>query len=367
MDLPAVIFDNGSGLCKAGVAGDLFPKTVFTSVVGRSQVTPPMVGVGQKECYIGEEAQARRGVLSLTYPVERGMITSWDDIEKIWTHVYDRELHLTASDHPVLLTEVPLSPLQNREKAAEIMFELFNVPGMYVALQAALTLYASGATTGMFVNIGDGVVHAVPIFDGYIISHAMARLHLAGSDITECLMRLLFEIGHTFMSSAEREIARDIKERLCYVELEPQETRTEALKVYTLPDGNTVSLGSQLSRAPEILFSPANVGLEAPGVHELLYRSIMKCPIDVRRDLYGSIVLTGGTTLFPGFEERISREVEHLVPSGVKVRTILPEKRQYSVWMGASILSSLSVFRDLWLTSSEYKEVGPAAVHKRCL
>ncbi|XP_075695770.1 actin, cytoplasmic-like [Rhinoderma darwinii] len=366
MEFPAVIFDNGSGLCKAGIAGDVTPKSVFTSVVGRSRVRSSMFGIEQKECYIGDDAQSRRGVLTLTYPVERGIITSWDGIEKIWTYVYDRELRLKASDRPVLLTEVPLNPLQNREKMAEIMFEGFNVPGMYIALQATLTLYSSGTTTGMFVNSGDGVTHMVPVYEGYSMPHAVARLDVAGRDVTECLMRLLLEIGHTFVSSAEREIARDIKEHLCYVQWEPKENLREARNVYCLPDGNTVSLGSQLFRAPEILFAPANIGIEAPGMHELLYRSIMKCPIDVRKDLYNNIVLSGGTTLFPGLNERISQEMEFLVPNGVTVKTILPENRQYSVWIGASIISSLSVFRDLWVTSSDYKEIGSAALHKKC-
>lgn len=370
MDSPAVIFDNGSGLCKAGIAGDLTPKSVLTSVVGRSWVGSSMLGIGRKDCYIGEDAQSRRGVLALTYPVERGVITSWDSIEKIWAHVYDRELCLPASERPVLLTEVVLNPLQNREKMAEIMFEGFDVPGMYIALQAALSLYSSGATTGMFVNCGDGVTQMVPVYEGYILPHAVARLDVAGRDITEYLMRLLLEIGHTFVSSAEREIARDIKEGLCCVQPDPKgnpiDHEREARKVYHLPDGNTVSLGSQLFRAPEILFAPTTIGIEAPGVHELLYQSIMKCPIDVRRDLYSNIFLSGGTTLLPGLEERISKEMERLVPQGVPVKIVLPEKRQYSVWTGASIISSLSVFRDLWVTSSDYKETGPAALHRRC-
>ncbi|XP_040283344.1 actin-2-like [Bufo bufo] len=371
MDSPAVILDNGSGLCKAGIAGDMIPKSVFTSVVGRSWIRSSMLGIDQRESYIGEDAQSRRGVLTLTHPVERGMITSWDDIEKIWTHVYDQELCLKASDHPVLLTEVPFNSLQNREKMAEIMFEAFDVPGMYIALQAALTLYSTGLTTGMFVNSGDGVTHMVPVYEGYIMPHAASRLDVAGKDITECLMRLLLESGHTFVSSAEQEIAREIKERLCYVEMDPKENmtrgKTELRQVYSLPDGNTLSLGSQLFHAPEILFAPANIGIEAPGVHELIYKSIMKCPIDVRRDLFKNIVLSGGTTLFPGFDERLSKELEGLVPNGVTVKMILPVNRQYSVWTGASIVSSLSVFRDLWVTSSDYKDIGPAALHRKCL
>ncbi|XP_075047816.1 actin-5-like [Mixophyes fleayi] len=367
---PAVIFDNGSGLCKAGIAGDGFPKFVIASVVGRSRVRPAMLGLGQKEYYIGEDAQSSRGVLSLIHPVERGIITSWDGIEKLWNHVYDCKLQLKASERPVLLTEAPLNPLQNREKMAEIMFEGFKVPGMYIGLQAVLTLYASGITTGMFMNSGDGVTHMVPVYEGYCLPHAVARLDLAGRDITECLMRLLLEIGYSFVSTAEREIVRDIKEKLCYVQVEPKDELTnidkEMVQDYNLPDGNTITIGSQLFRAPEILFAPINVGIEAPGIHELLFKSIMKCPIDIRRNLYSSIVLSGGSTLFPGLDERISTEMKHLVPNGVPIKLISPPDREYSVWIGASIISCLSAFRDLWVTSSDYEDFGPSAVHQKC-
>ncbi|KAG9482260.1 hypothetical protein GDO78_011121 [Eleutherodactylus coqui] len=375
MDSPVVIFDNGSGLCKAGVSGDALPKSVFSSVVGRSHIrmrqNTSLLGIRQKDFYVGEDAQSRRGVLTLTYPIERGVITSWDDIEKIWTHTYDQELCLQASAHPVLLTEVPLNPIQNREKMAEIMFESFDVPGMFVASQGVLTLYSSGTTTGMFVNSGEGVTHMVPVYEGYIMPHAVARLDVAGRDITECLMGFLMENGYSFVSSAEREIARDIKEHLCFVQPEPMEnlmrSTTEVTRAYSLPDGNTVKLGSQRFRAPEILFAPANIGMEAPGIHELLHKSVMKCPIDIRRDLYSNIVLSGGTTLFPGLDERLLKEMERLVPSGVKVNVNLPEKRKYSVWVGASIISSISAFRDLLIPKSDYKDVGPNVLHRKYL
>ncbi|KAM6116694.1 actin-1-like [Phoenicopterus ruber ruber] len=370
LDVPAVIFDNGSGLFKAGIAGDSGPRCVFTAIVGRSKVKATMLGAGHKEYYIGEEAQSKRGILSLNYPIDHGIVTCWDDMERIWRHVYEYELRIKASERPVLLTEAPLNPLQNREKMTEIMFEGFMVPAMYVAVQATLALYASARITGIVMDSGDGVTHTVPIYEGYCLPHAVSRLDIAGRDITEYFMKLLLESGHTFVSTAEREIVRDIKEKLCYIALDPiQEMKAkpeEIMKEYRLPDSNIIQIGSQLFRAPETLFVPANVGVEAPGVHKMIFNSIMKCDIDVRRNLYGNILLSGGSTLFPGLEERILKEMKLQVPAGMFVRIVAPPERKYCVWIGASILTCLTSFKQMWVTVSDYRDFGAAVIHRKC-
>ncbi|KAM8927511.1 actin-5-like [Pelodytes ibericus] len=367
LEVPAVIFDNGSGLCKAGYSGDSLPRVVITSIIGRSRAPPTMVGAGQKDFYVGEEAQSMRGVLSLIYPVEHGIITCWEDMEKIWRHVYDCELQIKSSEKPVLLSEAPLNPLHNREKMTELMFESFKVPAMYVALQATLALYASARTTGIVMDSGDGVTHTVPIYEGYCVPHAVSRLDVAGRDITEYLMRLLLESGHTFLSTAEREIVRDIKEKHCYVTLNlMDETQKESVIHYRLPDGKVIEIGNQQYRAPEALFSPAHIGLEAPGVHTLLYNSIVKCPIDIRMDLYGNVLLSGGSSVFPGLDERILHEMQLQVPTGVCVKIIAPPERKFCVWIGGSILTCLPAFKPMWITSCDYLEGGPGIVHRKC-
>lgn len=367
-----VVIDNGSGVLKAGFAGHNIPNCVFSTFVGNPKHVRVMAGALEGDMFIGPKAKECRGLLKIKYPIEHGIVEEWPLMERIWQYVYSKEqLAVPSEEHPVLLTEAPLNPRRNREKSAEVFFEAFNVPAMFVSMQAVLGLYASGRTTGVVLDSGDGVTHAVPIYEGFAMKHSIMRVDVAGRDITRYLQLLLRREGLNFKTSAEFEIVRTIKEQACYVAHNPQ--KEEQLEIdrsgdkgnYILPDGQQVTVGASRFRAPEVLFSPDLIGEECAGVHEVLLQSIQKSDMDLRKTLYQNVVLSGGSTLFKGFGERLLSEVKKAAPKDIKIKISAPPERKYSTWLGGSILASLDTFKKMWITKREYEDEGARALQKK--
>ncbi|EGF82404.1 hypothetical protein BATDEDRAFT_29486 [Batrachochytrium dendrobatidis JAM81] len=358
-----VVIDNGSGTIKAGFAGQDNPN------IGRPKHTKVMAGAVEGDSFIGKKAQELRGLLRIRYPMQHGVVTDWGDMERIWQYLYTEELKTASEEHPVLFTEAPLNPRSNRDQAAQIFFETFNVPAMFISIQAVLSLYASGRTTGVVLDVGDGVTHAVPVYEGFAITNAVRRIDVAGRDITEYLQLLLRKSGYHFHTSAEMEVVRIIKEKACYFSLNPakeEKSTNNRADAFVLPDGRTIKLGSERFKAPEILFAPDMIGQEYSGIHHVVSDSIGKVDMDLRKGLYSNIILSGGTTLTKGFGDRLLYETKRLALKDVQIKIYAPPERKYSTWIGGSILASLSTFKKMWVSAEEYHE-DPDVIHKRLM
>lgn len=355
-DILPLVVDNGSGMIKAGFAGDDAPRANFPSVVGDS--------------YVGKEAQSKRGILSLKYPIERGIVTNWDDMQKIWHHTFYNELRVAPEEHPVILSETPLNPKENREKMTQIMFEEFNSPAMYTSIGAVLSLYASGRKTGVVLDSGDGVSSAVSICDGYCVPKTANRLDLAGRELTDYLKKILAD--KDISCADDMEVVKDIKEKLTYLTLDFEKEMATAAestsleKSYKLPDGQDITIGNERFRCPEALFKPSLLEIESPGIHEHVYNSIMECDVDIRKDMYSNLVMSGGSTMYPGIADRMKQELGALAPPTLTIKIVCPPERKFSVWIGGSILASLTTFQDMFITRQEYNESGSGIVHTKC-
>ena len=353
-----VVYANADEV-QCGSAGKDAPKSVFPCVVGR-----PKHGfiktIYSKDVYVGDEAISTKG-LTLTCPIdESGIVNNFEDMTKIWRHTFDNELSVAPEEHPVLLVEPPLNPKANREKMTRIMFETFNVPACYIVIEEVLSLYASGRTTGIVLSIDKGASFAVPIYEGYAPPHAIFKSEVLNRNlVVNEMKRLLALRGITVTMATAEDIVKKHAFVALYAEIEPIDT-----KEYQLPSGTPISIGDERFLCTEVLFNPPTKdGVVCDGLPQQLFNSIMKCDVDIRKDLYNNIVLSGGTTMFPGFAQRMQKEVKALAPSTMKIEVVAPP--EYSVWIGGSNLSSLSTFPAMLISKAEYDESGPTIVHRK--
>jgi len=369
-----VVLDNGSGMVKAGFAGEEAPQCVFPAIVGRPKNASAMMGTNQKNEYIGDEAAQKRGILNLNYPIAAGIVESWEDMEKVWHHTFYNELRVSPNEiKGVLLTEAPRNPKANREKMVQIMFETFEVQNIYVAIQAVMSLYSAGRTTGLVTDSGDGVTHTVPVFEGFSLPHAVEKMEIAGRVLTNYLQKLLLESGHNFTSAAELEIVREIKEELCFIAQNYEEEREQATKSsehdkqYTLPDKAVITIPATVRMgAPELIYKPQLNGMSCKSIDALAWASVSAADIDVRRDLCKNIIMSGGSTMYEGMADRLKNELVARAPSGAEIRVVASADRKYAVWKGGSTLASLSTFASSWVTKEDYEEHGAAVIHRKC-
>ncbi|CAG5094728.1 Oidioi.mRNA.OKI2018_I69.XSR.g13816.t1.cds [Oikopleura dioica] len=380
-----VVCDNGTGFVKCGFAGANFPAHIFPAMVGRPilRAKSKEGGAMLKDIIVGQQAADLRHSLDIQYPMENGIIRNWDDMELLWDHTFGNEcLNIDPTLSKILLTEAPMNPKKNRERLVETMFEKYGFQGAYVAIQAVLTLYAQGLHTGVVVDSGDGVTHICPVYEGFGLQNITKRLDVAGRDITKYLIKLLLLRGYAFNHSADFDTVREIKEKFCYVAYDvEQEDRlaqetTTLVEKYTLPDGREITIGAERFQAPEALFQPHLVDVEKEGVAQMLFNAIQGADMDIRPELYKHIVLSGGSTMYPGLPSRMTRELKQLYFQNVvkgdvnqykkfKIGVEDPPRRKHLVFLGGAVLADIMKNNlQWWVTKREYQEQGIRCIEK---
>jgi len=373
-----IVCDNGTGFVKCGYAGANFPTAIFPSLVGRPilRYEQKIDDVVLKDVMVGDEAAKIRAMLEISYPVDNGIVRNWEDMEHVWNYTFFEKMKINPKECKIMLTEPPMNPKQNRETMVQKIFEKYQFEGAYVAIQAVLTLYAQGLLTGVVVDSGDGVTHIVPVYEGFALPHLTKRLDIAGRDVTKYLIKLLLLRGYAFNRTADFETVREIKEKVCYVgydlELEKQlalET-TVLVQSYTLPDGRVIKVGAERFEAPEALFQPRLVDVQQSGIAEMLFNTIQAADIDTRSDFYKHIVLSGGSSMYPGLPSRLEKDVKALYLQKVlkndtsklskfKIRIEDPPRRKHMVFLGGAVLAEIMKDKPhFWMTREEYQEQG---------
>jgi len=381
--LQPIVIDNGSGTIKLGFAGAETPGKVFPAFVGRTKLPKVMSG-GELDgnLLVGDKANQYRGILKLTYPIKHGVVGAngtkqskqqdWGDMQKLWEYSLSELQVQSTEQHPVLLTEAANNPRANKGKTAEIFFESFSSPALYIQCSAILSLYASGRVTGVVLDSGDGVTSTVPVYEGFALPHAIQRTDVAGRDVTEYLQLLLRKGGSNLHTSAEMEIIKQIKEDKCHIAFDIKKAESEASEdsdpaiPYTLPDGQVIDIHAEKFRAPEILFNPSLIGLEYDGMHECVAKALAKSDLDIRKKLFSTILLSGGSTLFDGLGDRLLKEIREISPRDTKIKIYAPRTRLYSTWVGGSILANLQTFKKMWVTRKEFEEHGKRVIYRKC-
>ncbi|KAB5524724.1 hypothetical protein DKX38_022473 [Salix brachista] len=494
-EVSAIVIDLGSHTCKAGYAGEDAPKAVFPSVVGSMDQMDVDDATSKCKLYVGSQALGfRRDNMEVLSPFKDGIVSDWDMVDSIWNHAFKECLLIDPKEHPMLLAEPSSNSQQQRERTAELIFEKYNVPALFLAKNAVLTSFASGRATSLVVDGGGGSTIIAPVHDGYVLQKAVASSPIGGELLTDCLLKsleskgvmvnkakVLFQKkGNTagcvsdipqhffrFVNSdpitvdldfpsttesyrlySQRVIASDIKECVCRAPdtpydvfvceyglwcyqfvsvtcscslktlellstfinvavhliqgirfipisvptqnvtlfpLRSQSTESSYSNIpmtpYELPDGQTIEIGADRFKIPDILFNPSLIqtipGMEnfveiapnARGLPQMAIESINKCDVDIRRELYSSILLAGGTASMQQLKERLEKDLLEESPQAARVKVLASgnaTERRFSVWIGGSILASLGSFQQTWFSKSEYEEHGVSYVQRKC-
>ncbi|KAL5134414.1 Actin-related protein 4 [Glycine soja] len=506
-EVSAIVVDLGSHTCKAGYAGEDAPKAVFPSVVGaidqmdvdeadngeNNSASAPESNnnvrnadsdktKGKRKLYVGSQSLGyRRDHMEVLSPFKDGIVADWDIVDSIWDHAFRECLLIDPKEHPMLLAEPSSNSQQQRERTAELMFEKYKAPALFLAKNAVLTSFASGRATSLVVDGGGGSITVAPVHDGYVLQKivfyknttnnsklyesgyvrvsrgnsenpsalllctparlrhpgeaatpasantsstprstlracdtAVATSPIGGEFLTDCLMKSLESKGITikprysfrrkeirpgefqtvdleFPNTTEsyklycqRVIASDIKECVCRAPDTPYDESAYSnipMTSYELPDGQTIEIGADRFKIPDVLFNPslvqsipgtesfAEIAPSVRGLPQMVIESINKCDVDIRRELFSSILLAGGTASMQQLKERLEKDLLEESPQAARVKVLASgnaTERRFSVWIGGSILASLGSFQQMWFSKSEYEEHGASYIQRNC-
>lgn len=437
-EVAAIVLDLGSHTCKAGYAGEDAPKAVFPSVVGSIEQTGMADTVkvegdlessdakmnvkldsekskSKRKLYVGSQALGyRRDFMEVIPALKDGIVADWDVVDSIWDHAFRERLLIDPKEHPILLAEPSSNSQQQRERAAELMFESHKVPALFLAKNAVLTSFASGRPTSLVVDCGGGSTTVAAVHDGYVLQKAVVSSPIGGEVLTDCLMRFLESKGilvkprYSFKRKEARPgefqivdldfpnttasykrysqmlIVNDFKEAVCRV---PDTVFDESsysnipTTSYELPDGQILEFGADRFKFPDLIFNPSllqtmphmekldNLGHSLRGLPQMVIESINKCDVDIRRELFSSILLAGGTASMQQMKERLEKDLMEEAPQAARVKVLASGnaiERRFSVWIGGSILASLGSFQQMWFSKAEYEEHGASYIQRKC-
>ncbi len=360
----SIIIDLGSGLIKSGFSGEDGPRNIFNSIVGIPKMAGLKVGMEQKERFVGDEAIANLEIMNYFPPIKRGEVADWEKFETLMHYLLYTQMEVVPEEMSVLITESPLSSKENRAKVAEMLFEKFDVEKYHMANSSMLGLFSYGKTSGVVVDSGFNVTSTVPIYEGFPLQYASKKINLGGEDISLSLLESLKDkLEPSYKLIKGRLLADDVKEHKGYISMDSEDHEEEKQEenLYKLPDGKELKLGNEIFKACDILFNPPEDNKDLMSVSNMVVESLSSCDDDVRTDINESICLIGGTTLMKNFPEKLKNELSDNKDFGNFNLSFSPE-RQFSAWVGGSIMSSLDNFHYMWVTKEEYDEKGKTLV-----
>ena len=363
-----LVIDNGTSSVKAGFAGSKTPRFAVPSLVGTAINEAEMVGIKNKAYFVGNEAIVKSNLLNMVAPIENGIVTNWEYMTQLYDELFGNMFHCSLNDVCILTGEKPGTPTANKAKMAQLLFETFHVGGFSSVQQSVLALFSNGFLTGLVLDDGEGLANVTPVYEGYTIPHAIIHTELCGSFLTENMKRLICARDPSTVDWDISEF-KAMKDKLTYVpiDFQAEEQSQEIFERLRLPSGRYYEVGKERFLSTEVLFDPSIAEKDIEGLHQVMFDSIMKCDIDIRKDLYKNIFLSGGTTMITGIAERIEKEVIALAPPSMKICVKAPPQRRDSVYAGASVLGTQEFFfNNMMITRQEFQEQGENIINRKC-